>query len=120
MNRGELTRSELVAVVGGLVLAIAIFLPWYHLENALVSINGQKGPASLSAWQVHTIMRWLLLAAAAAPLILSGLLLRALALPGPRGERPALSSVAALGLIAYSAFIDKPGDVASLVSLRPG
>ena len=120
MKRGELTRSELVAVVGGVVLAIAIFLPWYHLENALVSINGQKGPASLSAWQVHTIMRWLLLAAAAAPLILSWIILRGHALSWPRGEMTAVSSVAAVGLIGYSAFIDKPGDVASLISLRPG
>src|SRR3954469_25971603 len=120
MNRGELTRSELGAVVGGVVLAIAIFLPWYHLENALVSINGQKGPASLSAWQVHTIMRWLLLAAAAAPLILSWIILRGHALSWPRGEMTAVSSVAAVGLIGYSAFIDKPGDVPTPVSLRPG
>jgi len=120
MNRAELTRSELVAVVGGVVLAIAIFLPWYHLENALVSINGQKGPASLSAWQVHTIMRWLLLAAAGAPLILSWIILRGHALSWPRGEMTAVSSVAAVGLIGYTAFIDKPGDVSSLVSLKYG
>ena len=32
-------------------------------------IDGARG--ALSAWEVHPIMRWLLLAAAAAPLILT-------------------------------------------------
>src|SRR3954453_12766499 len=120
MKRGELTRSELVAVVGGVVLAISVFLPWYHLENPLVSIGGEKGPVSLSAWEAHTIMRWLLLAAAGAPLILSYIILRGHALSWPRGEMTAVVSVAALGLIGYNAFVDKPGTVASLVSLRLG
>src|SRR3954465_15936964 len=120
MNRGELTRSEIVAVVGGVLLAIGLFLPWYHLQNALVDINGQKGPATLSGWDVHTIIRWLLLAAAAAPLILSWIIVRGHALSWPRGEMTAVVSVAAIGLIGYNAFIDKPGTVSTLVSLRVG
>ena len=120
MKRGELTRSEIVAVIGGILLAIGLFLPWYHLENPLVEINGQHGPASLTGWQVHTIIRWLLLAAAAAPLILSWIIVRGHALSWPRGEMTAVVSVAAIGLIGYNAFIDKPGTVSSLVSLRVG
>src|SRR3954463_3149158 len=120
MKRGELTRSEMVAVIGGILLAIGLFLPWYHLENQLVEINGQRGPASLTGWQVHTIIRWLLLAAAAAPLILSWIIVRGHALSWPRGEMTAVVSVAAIGLIGYNAFIDKPGTVSTLVSLRVG
>ena len=120
MNRGELTRSELTAVVGGILLAIGIFLTWYHLKNGLVSIGDTKGPASLSGWEAHSILRWLLLAAAAAPLILSWIILRGHALSWPRGEMTAVVSVAAFGLIAYHAFISKPGDPRSLIHLRFG
>ena len=120
MKRGELTRSEVMAVVGGVLLAIGVFLTWYHLKNKFVSIDDTQGPASLSAWEAHPIMRWLLLAAAAAPLILSYIILRGHALSWPRGEMTAVVSVAALGLIGYNAFVDKPGTVSSLVSLRIG
>jgi len=120
VNRGELTRSELTAVVGGILLAIGLFLTWYRLKNNLVSIGDTKGPASLSGWEAHSILRWLLLAAAAAPLILSWIILRGHALSWPRGEMTAVVSVAAIGLIGYNAFIQKPGNVSSLVGLRVG
>ena len=120
MDDRALSRSEVVAVIGGVLLAIGLFLPWYHLDNALVSINGTRGPATLSGWDVHTIIRWLLLLAAAAPLILSYIIWRGHALSWPRGEMTAVSSVAAIGLIAYNVFVDKPGTVSSLVSLRYG
>ena len=120
MKQGELQRSEIIAIVGGLLMALGLFLTWYHLKNKNVSIDGTTGPASLSGWEVHTIIRWLLLAAAAAPLILSYIILRGHALSWPRGEMTAVVSVAALGLIGYNAFVDKPGTVSSLVSLRLG
>ena len=107
-------------MIGGVLLAIGLFLPWYHLENRLVSIGGETGPANLSAWDVHTILRWLLLAAAAAPFILAWIIWRGHALSWPRGEMTAVVAVAAIGLIGYNAFISKPGTVSSLVSLRIG
>ncbi|HEY3019526.1 MAG TPA: hypothetical protein VGJ32_05000 [Solirubrobacteraceae bacterium] len=120
MNRGELTRSEMTAVVGGLLLAVGIFLSWYHLKNGNVSLGDTKGPASLSGWEAHPILRWLLLAAAVGPLILSWIIIRGHALSWPRGEMTAVASVAAIGLIGYNAFVDKPGTVSGLVSLRFG
>src|SRR3954453_3836756 len=120
MERANLTRSEIVAVIGGVLLAIGLFLPWYHLVNPLVNIAGERGPANLSGWEAHSILRWLLLAAAAAPLILSWIILRGHALSWPRGEMTAVVSVAAIGLIGYNAFIQKPGNVSSLVQLRFG
>jgi len=120
MNRGELQRSEILAIIGGLIIAVGLFLTWYHLQNKNVTVNSTTGPADLSGWDVHTIIRWLLLAAAAAPLILAWIILRGHALSWPRGEMTAVTAVAALGLIAYVTFINKPGDVTSLVSLRIG
>src|SRR3954462_5308189 len=120
MKRGELQRSEMIAIVGGLLMALGLFLTWYHLKNANVSIGDTKGPADLTGFEVHTTIRWLLLAAAAAPLILAWIILRGHALSWPRGEMTAVVAVAALGIIGYVAFVNKPGTVTSLVSLRFG
>jgi hypothetical protein len=116
----KLTRSEIVAIVGAILLIIGLFLPWYELENARVSINDTRGPETLSGFETHTIVRWLLLAAAAAPLILSYIILRGHALSWPRGEMTAVVSVAAMGLIGYLALVDRPGTVTSLVNLKIG
>src|ERR1700731_3060705 len=62
----KLTRSELIAIAGGLLLAASLFFAWYHAKvNG--TINGHAGPWTGSGWTVHPILRWLLLAAAAAP-----------------------------------------------------
>src|SRR4051794_29682393 len=124
MKRGELQRSEIVAVIGGLVMAVGLFLTWYHLDNPNVAIGSHRPTGSegldLSGWEVHTIARWFLLAGAAAPLILAWIIYRGHALSWPRGEMTAVSAVAALGLIGYLSLVNKPGDVTSLVSLRYG
>src|SRR4051795_13259459 len=120
MNDSGLSRSEILALVGGLLLGIGLFLTWYHVDNANTMINGHKGPRNFTGWQVHTIARWFLLAGAAAPLILAWIIYRGHALSWPRGEMTAVSAVAALGLIGYLSLVNKPGDVTSLVSLRYG
>ena len=74
----------------------------------------------LTGWEVHTIIRWLILAAALAPLILAWIIFRGHALSWPRGEMTAVVAVAALGIIGYIAFVNKPGTVTSLVSLKYG
>ena len=116
----RLTRSELVAMAGGVLLVIGLFLTWYHLENANTAIGSTKGPADLSGWEAHSIVRWLLLAAAAAPMILAYIIYRGHALSWPRGELTAVVAITALGLIVYLSIIDKPGTVTSLVKLRIG
>src|SRR4051794_36683030 len=102
---------------GGLLLIISIFLPWYHVD-ALGRLNGHSG--TFSCWQAHHILRWLLLLAGVAPFILAWIIMRDHALSWPRGEMTAVVSIAAFGLIAYNAFVSKPGTVSSLVSLRLG
>jgi hypothetical protein len=74
---GRLGRAELVAAVGGVLLAAGIFLPWYRTDpdNANAQIDGATG--ALSGWDVHPLLRWLLLAAATAPFILVWIVIRA-------------------------------------------
>jgi hypothetical protein len=69
---------------------------------------------------VHDILRVLLLLAAAAPFILAYIIAQDYALSWPRGELTAVVAITAFALIAYQAFIDKPGEPQGLISLRYG
>lgn len=119
MELSRVSRSELVAVIGGLLLAVGLFLAWYH-----VGVNDQIGSArtgdSVTGWSHHTILRWPLLAGAAAPLILAYILLRGHALSWPRGEMTAVIAVAAAGLVAYAIFVNKPGTTENATGIRFG
>jgi hypothetical protein len=120
MGFERLERGEWIAVAGGILLAVALFLGWYHLQNANATLGDHTGPATLSAWQAHPILRWFLLAGAAAPLILAWIVMREHALSWPRGEMTAVTAIAALGLLLWVGLINRPGDPRSLVHLRFG
>jgi hypothetical protein len=117
MDLKGLGRGEVAAAVGGLLLAVSLFLPWYGTsDNPNSNIGGARG--ALSAWEVHDIMRWLLLAAAAAPIILLWIVIRDHELSWPRGEMTAVTAIAAFGLVAYSGVVDRPGNLE--ISLKFG
>ena len=116
----RLGRAELIAAVGGLFLAAGIFLPWYSTDrdNPNASIDGAAG--ALSAWDVHPILRWLLLAAATAPFILIWIVIRQHELSWPRGELTAVVGIAAFGLIGYTGLLDRPGAPSGAINLSWG
>jgi len=115
----RISRSEWIAVAGGLLLAVATFLPWYGTsDNPNAEIDGARG--DFSAWDVHPILRWLMLAAAAAPLILAWIVLRDHELSWPRGEMTAVVAMAALGLVLYSGIVSRPGEPRSEIGLKYG
>ena len=118
MNLSRLGRAEVLAVLGGLLLALGLFLPWYETnpDNRNANIDGATG--SFSAFDAHPILRWLLLAAATAPFVLAWIILRGHALSWARGEMTVVTSIAAFGLIAYNGVVDRPGDIA--ISLKLG
>ena len=123
MDSSKLSRHELVAMVGGLLLGIGLFLPWYDAITKRASINGEPGSAegvTFTGWEVHDIQRWLWLAAAAAPFILAYIVIRGHALSWARGEMTAVVSIAAFGLIAYAGLIDRPGEPSGLIGLEWG
>jgi hypothetical protein len=117
---GRLGRGELVAVAGGLLLAVCLFLPWYETDqdNPNATIDGVSG--SVSGWEVHQVLRWLLLLAALAPFILVWIVIREHELSWPRGELTAVVAIAAFGLVAYVGFLDRPGRPGGAISLAPG
>ena len=120
MGFERLQRGEWIAVAGGILLAVALFLGWYHLENGNATLGDYTGPETVSGWQAHPIMRWFLLAGAAAPLILAWIIMREHALSWPRGEMTAVTAIAAVGLLVWVGLISRPGDPRSLIHLRLG
>jgi len=119
MDRSRLSSNEWIAMAGGALLLVAVFLPWYGTsDNPNANIDGARG--SFSCWDAHPILRWLLLAAAVAPFILAWIIVRGHQLSWARGEMTAVSSIAAAGLIFYNGIIDRPGEPSGEISLKYG
>jgi hypothetical protein len=120
MHFGRLGRGELLAAVGALMLAVGVFAPWYGTNpgNRNAVIDGARG--SFSAWEVHPIMRYALLAAAVAPLILTWVVLRDHELSWPRGELTAVVGIASAGLILYAGLLNRPGEPPAQIGLELG
>jgi len=110
MDPRALNRGELLAIVGGILLGISLFLAWYSLGNKFAQLNSCHGPnSSCTGWQSLTVMRYVLLAGAVAPLILAWVILRGHALAWPRGELTAVVGVVTFVLTIFRGVIDKPG-----------
>src|SRR3954471_14066487 len=97
-------------MAAGALLA-ALFVPWYATDasNSHSQVHGRTG--SVSGWDVHPILRWLLGAAASAPFVLAWIILGGHALSWARGEMTIVTSVAAFGLVAYNGFVERPGEI---------
>ena len=62
MQFKALNRGELIAIAGGILLGISLFLAWYTLGNEHALLNSCKGPNSrCSGWEALTIARYVLL-----------------------------------------------------------
>ena len=114
MDTSKLSRAELLGILAGLVLVGSLFLEWFSLDTEGVQRDESDdwvcgtGDNSCTGFDTFPILRWLLIAAAAAPLILSWIVVRGHELTWPRGELTAIVGLAAFVLIAYNGFIDKP------------
>jgi hypothetical protein len=110
MDFKQLDRGELVAVLGGILLGISVFLAWFSLGNHYASLNTCHGPHSTcTAWNALLILRYFLLLAAVAPAILAWIIIRGHALSWPRGELTAVTALAALTMTVFRGVIDRPG-----------
>jgi hypothetical protein len=110
MQFKALNRGELIAIAGGILLGISLFLAWYTLGNEHALLNSCKGPNTrCSGWDALSIARYVLLLAAVAPLILAYIILRGHALSWPRGELTAVIALVALTLTIFRGVLDRPG-----------
>jgi hypothetical protein len=120
MDVRRITSSEIIAAVGGVLLAVSVFVKWYEArpENANANVNGMKGV--VTAWDAHTILRYLFLLAALAPIVLLYIVVRDHELSWPRGEMTAVIGIIAFGLVVYQGVIDRPGEPPSEIELEIG
>src|ERR671933_888736 len=106
MHPSKIGPSELIAALGGVLLGVGVFLPWYkpNPDNRNALVAGSR--EAVSAWDAHAILRFVFLAAAIAPLILLYIVVRDHELSWPRGEMTAVIAIAAFGLVGYLGVID--------------
>jgi len=126
MDTSKLSRGEIFGIIAGLILIGSLFLEWYSLETEGVARDEAddwvcgEGNNSCTGFDTFPILRWLLIAAALAPLILSWIVVRGHELTWPRGEVTAIVGITAFVLIAYNGFVDKPSPNDIGVSLSYG
>jgi hypothetical protein len=126
LNRERVLLGGLAAVL--LVLSL-LFLPWYSLdEDTPARVEGSssftsdaficgENEFSCTGFETFPILRWLLLLAALAPLILGWILVRGHKLSWAPGELTMVAGFAATVLIAYNGIIDKPGSGTAEIGL---
>jgi hypothetical protein len=121
MNVKALDRGELLAVVGGIVLGVSLFLNWYSLGNSEATLGTCRGPNSTcTGWESLSILRFLFLIAAVAPVILAYIILRGHALSWPRGELTAVVALVALVMTLFEGVLDHPGSPPDEISVSIG
>ena len=120
MDLSRLGRRELLGMLGGLLLIAGVFIKCYEArpENPNANIDGMTGTVSM--WDVHPILRWLLLLAAIAPFVLAYIMAGDRKLSWARGEMTAVVAVAAFGLVFYNGIIDRPGTPSGEIELEIG
>jgi hypothetical protein len=110
----RLQRSELAGLGASALLIVAVFLPWYSLSQTPERIEqgawicGTRD-YSCTAWETFPINRWLFLAAAAAPIILTYFILTSQRGQYPTGEFTMTVGLAVIVLAGYNGVISKPG-----------
>ncbi|MFN2611951.1 MAG: hypothetical protein ABR536_01110 [Solirubrobacterales bacterium] len=115
MDLSRLRRSEIVGALAGVVLILSLGLQWFTLtggpermqQNAYVC--GQ-GDLTCSGFETFPILRWLLILAALAPMILAYLIVTEAELSWPAGELTTIVGFTAITLIGYNGIVDKPGN----------
>jgi hypothetical protein len=106
---GPTRLSGGLAVLGGLVLAESLFLPWYRLE---ITVAGTEAGSTRSAWQSMALMDVLLLLTAVTAIAAGAILAR-------RGELgPVVAAAGAAGLLMSLAGLIHPPD--SDLAAMPG
>jgi hypothetical protein len=109
-----LQRSELVGLASAALLVVAVFLPWYSLSDTPQRYQQKAwicgtGHFHCNAWNTFPVNRWLFLAAAAAPIILTYLILTSQKGKYPTGEFTMTVGLAVVVLAGFNGFVSKPG-----------
>jgi hypothetical protein len=116
MDFSRLSRWEVIGALAAALGAITLFLlPWYSVEVTQAQREQGAwlcgtGEDSCTGWETFPILRWLLIAAGTAPIILAWIVVRGHKLGWPPGEMTMVVGFAGMVLIAYNGILDKPGE----------
>jgi hypothetical protein len=119
-SRLNYPRVVLGGIASILLVISVLFLPWYDLGEITQRMEGHRdynpdtficdeGEFSCTGFDTFPILRWLLLAAAFAPLILAYIIVRGHRLSWAPGEMTMVVGFTAFILILYNGVIDRPG-----------
>jgi hypothetical protein len=126
MNLSRLDRSEALGALASLVLIGSLFLKWFGLSGQASILSDQHAwvcgtnEYSCSAFDTFPILRWLLIAAASAPLILAWIVIRGHKLSWPPGQLTMVVGLTATVLVLYNGVIGRPGAIRGAVDLSYG
>lgn len=114
MDFSRLERTDAVGALSSLLLVVSLFLPWFSLGQVAQREEGGywvcgTGDTSCTGFETFPILRWLLIAAAVAPLILAYLIVTAERTAYPTGEFTMTVGFAVIVLVGFNGIIDKPG-----------
>ena len=104
---GRLTPAELGGCIAGLLLVGSLFLPWFGTSetNDNSTLAGASGGETVTAFEVFPILKWLLVASAAAPFILTWIVARGHNLTWKPGEVTMVVGVSAFVLVLCNGII---------------
>jgi len=110
----RLERTELVGLASSALLVFSLFLPWFSITDT--PERAEQGAwvcgvqeFSCSGWATFPINRWVLIAAAAAPVILTYFIITSQKGKYPTGEATMTTGLAVIVLVGYNGLIAKPG-----------
>ena len=114
LDLSRVSPGELLGMAAALVLLASLWLPWFTTSSDNPNSKlpgGTHGGDSANAWTVFTIFDWLLVAACAAPFILTWIIARAHTLTWKPGEVTMVVGIVAFVLILCNGIIlGRPGD----------
>jgi hypothetical protein len=105
---------ELLGVSSAALLLFSLFLKWFTLTDTPQRVQQKAWVCgtqdfSCTAWETFPINRWLLVAAVAAPVILTYFVLTSQRGKYPTGEFTMTVGLAVIVLVGYNGIIQKPG-----------
>jgi hypothetical protein len=125
MDFSNLRRSEAIGALASLALVLSLALPWFSLSHGPERVQQNAwlcgtNDYSCAGFETFPILRWLLLAAASAPLILAWIVIRGQTLSWPPGEMTMVVGFTAFVLVAYNGIVSKPGSFEFGIGLSAG
>jgi hypothetical protein len=114
LDFSRVSPGELLGMGAALVLLASLWLPWFTTSSSNPNSRlpgGAHGGDSANAWAVFSTLDWLLVAACAAPFILTWIIARGHALTWKPGEVTMIVGIVAFVLILCNGIIlGRPGD----------